>query len=60
MKNQFKPIPGFKCVEFKHEIQKKIYEKTKKMSTEQLVDYFKKNSKKDPLFNKMKFFQKLK
>lgn len=52
-----KPIPGFKCVAFKHSVQKKIYLQTKHMTAQELVQYFQKRSNRDPLYKKIKFFQ---
>lgn len=37
---QFPPLPGFDCVKMKREIQAEIYEETKDLSPEELVDYF--------------------
>jgi hypothetical protein len=33
--SQFKPIPGFSCVQMKRDIQAKIYEETKHMTPEE-------------------------
>lgn len=35
-----KPIPGFSCIEMKHQIQEKIYEETKHMTSEERREYF--------------------
>ena len=37
---RFPPIPGFDCVKMKNDIQAKIYEEIKDMSSEELVAYF--------------------
>ncbi len=37
---RFPPIPGFDCVAMKHKAQKRIYEKTKGMTDEELIEYF--------------------
>jgi len=36
---QFKPIPGFSCVQMKRDIQAKIYEDTKNMTPEERREY---------------------
>ena len=36
---QFKPIPGFSCIQMKRDIQAKIYEETKHMTPEELREY---------------------
>ncbi len=60
MANYYKPIPGFKCIEYKHSVQKKIYQKTKDLGVEKIVEYFQEHSKKDPLFKKMKTLKRKK
>lgn len=37
---RFPPIPGFDCLKMKHDIQAKIYEEIKDMSSEERVAYF--------------------
>jgi hypothetical protein len=37
---RFPPIPGFDCVKMKNDIQAKIYEEIKDLSSEELVAYF--------------------
>jgi hypothetical protein len=37
--SQFKPIPGFSCIQMKWNIQKKIYEATKDMTIEERLEY---------------------
>ena len=37
---KFPPIPGFDCLKMKHDIQAKIYEEIKDLSSEELVAYF--------------------
>jgi len=33
-------IPGFDCLEFKRKVQAEIYEKTKNMTVEEQIEYF--------------------
>jgi|GEM_PF-1616642 len=40
-----KPIPGFDCVAMKREIQAAIYEETKDMTSEEYLEYIRKESK---------------
>lgn len=37
---RFPPIPGFDCVNMKHDIQARIYEEIKDMSAQERVAYF--------------------
>ena len=37
---RFPTIPGFDCLKMKHDIQAKIYEEIKDLSSEELVAYF--------------------
>jgi hypothetical protein len=37
---KFPPIPGFDCLKMKDDIQAKIYEEIKDLSSEELVAYF--------------------
>ena len=37
---RFPPIPGFDCLKMKDDIQAKIYEEIKDLSSEELVAYF--------------------
>jgi len=37
---RFPAIPGFDCLKMKHDIQAKIYEEIKDLSSEELVAYF--------------------
>ena len=37
---KFPPIPGFDCLKMKHDIQAKIHEEIKDMSSEERVAYF--------------------
>ena len=37
---KMKPIPGFDCVEMKHRAQLRIYEETKGMTAQEIVEYF--------------------
>jgi len=39
-----KPIPGFDCVKMKREIQAQIYEETKNMTSEEYLEYIRKES----------------
>jgi len=39
-----KPIPGFDCVKMKREIQAKIYEETKDMTSEEYLEYIRKGA----------------
>lgn len=41
---KIQPIPGFDCVKMKHDIQAKIYEETKDMTREEILEYFRKGS----------------
>ena len=43
--SQFKPIPGFDCVAMKREIQAAIYDETKNMTSEEYLEYIRKESK---------------
>ena len=38
--SQFKPIPGFDSLKWKQEVQAKIYEETKDMTSEEVCEYF--------------------
>jgi len=40
-----KPIPGFDCVQMKREIQAAIYEETKHMTSEEYLEYIRRESK---------------
>ena len=40
-----KPIPGFDCVKMKREIQAQIYEETKDMTSEEYLEYIRKESR---------------
>jgi len=42
--SQFKPIPGFDSLKWKQEVQTKIYEETKDMTSEEVCEYFRKGS----------------
>jgi hypothetical protein len=37
---RFPPIPGFDCLKMKHDIQAKIYEEIKDLSSEEMAAYF--------------------
>ena len=41
---QFEPIPGFDCVKMKHEIQAKIYEKTRHMTLDERLEYYRRGA----------------
>ena len=43
--SKIKPIPGFDCVKMKREIQAKIYEETKDMTSEEYLEYIRKESR---------------
>jgi len=38
--SKFKPIPGFDALKWKREVQEKIYEETKNMTSEEIQEYF--------------------
>ena len=38
--SQIKPIPGFDSLKWKREVQAKIYEETKDMTSEEVCEYF--------------------
>ena len=40
--SKFKPIPGFDSLKWKQEVQAKIYEETKDMTSEEICEYFRK------------------
>ena len=40
-----KPIPGFDCVAMKREIQSQIYEETKNMTSDEYLEYIRKESR---------------
>ncbi|MCL2743015.1 MAG: hypothetical protein FWE67_04110 [Planctomycetaceae bacterium] len=40
----FKPIPGFDCLKWKDERQAQILKETENMSTQEVLDYFRKGS----------------
>ncbi len=43
-----KPRKAFDCVEMKRKIQEKIYEETKDLSREELIDYFRRHAETGP------------
>jgi len=45
--SQFKPIPGFDSLKWKQEVQAKIYEKTKDMTSEEVCEYFRQAGERD-------------
>jgi len=42
--SKYPPIPGFDCVKMKREIQAKIYERTKDMTSEEYLEYVRKRA----------------
>lgn len=43
-----RPPKSFDCVEMKRKIQEKIYEETKDLSRDELIDYFRRDARTGP------------
>jgi uncharacterized protein (UPF0332 family) len=49
------PIPGFSCVQMKRDIQAKIYEETKDMTSEESLEYIRQGAER--FWNRIKQLQ---
>jgi hypothetical protein len=47
-------IPGFDCLEFKWKVQSEIYEKTKNMTVEEQIEYFRQAAESGPFADLVK------
>lgn len=51
-KLNIKPIEGFDCIEFKRQVQEKIYQETKDMTPEQYLEYVHRNAQESEIWRK--------